>query len=407
MKIERLLLAACTMIFCASCSKWDEFKEYTDKGGITYVGKLDSVKILSGNERIKVRGLIKPDPKINEVRIFWNDMKDSLSVPLSESVKSSRIFEQVLEKPEGIVSLTVVTYDNLGNKSILVPVVGRSYGDRYQNSLNNRLISSAISGNNQATIDWMDMDMSTGPIATEIKYLATNSQEKLVRVPIKDAQNTITDISYSAKTIAYRTLFLPQPTSIDTFSTAFVTVALTRDVTSEYIKNSKNPIETIARSGRWAIPAYWQINTAAKNYRNADGVFFGGVDYEFGGPFLAMEAGWSADNMATITNGKIYQTVTLPIGLHSFEMDIPDCTSGGEFYTVAMKGDGIPNIENISSSIAYIKTNSAGTHKLSFTLTEPTTVSLGFVGTLPNKGSGDGTFWRINAVRLRHTIPLD
>lgn len=406
-KIYRFLLFAVAIGGCFSCTKWDEFKGYIEEGEITYVGKLDSVTILSGNERIKVRAFLKPDPKISEVRVFWNDMRDSLVVPLSESSKTSRLFEQLLAMPEGIVSLTLLTYDNLGNKSVSVPVVGRSYGPRYQNGLNNRLIGNAILTNGQATIDWLDMDLAAGPFATEIKYLATNGAEKTVRVPLATTQTKLVDVSATAKTIAYRTLFLPQSNSIDTFATAYTTIGLARDVTAEYLKNTKVPVETTVQSGRWGIPAHWQINAAVKNFRSAAGQYFGGVDYWFNGPFLAMEAGWSADNMVSIVNGKIFQKVTLPAGFYTFEMDIPDCTAGGEFYTVAAIGDGIPNIESINSSKAYLKTNSPGTHKLSFTLDEATTLSLGFVGTLPNKGAGDGTFWRITAARLKQTVRVD
>lgn len=406
-RIGKLLIGASAVMSLLSCTKWDGFKDYIKEGEITYVGKLDSVKILSGNERVKVRALLKPDPKISVVRVFWNDMTDSLSFSLTDAQKSSRLFEELLPMPEGIVSLTFVTYDNAGNKSVAVPVVGRSYGPRYQNGLNNRLLGNAILNKNEATLDWLDMDLSTGPFATEVKYLAMDGTEKVRRVPISSVQTKIADVAATAKTISYRTLFLPQSSSIDTFATAYRAVGLARDVTAEYLKNTKVPVETSSRSDRWGIPAYWQINAAVKNFKNAAGQYFGGVDYWFNGPFLAMEAGWSADNMVSIVNGKIFQKVTLPAGAYTLEMDIPDCTAGGDFYTLAALGEGLPNIENISSAVAYLKTNSPGTHKLNFVLNQQADVSLGFVGNLPNKGAGDGTFWRITGVRLKQTVRTD
>lgn len=74
----------------------------------------------------------------------------------------------------------------------------------------------------------------------------------------------------------------------------------------------------------------------------------------------------------------------------------------GDFYTVAADGDGIPSTGNIASSLAYAKTNAKGTYKITFTLTTEKKVSLGFVGNVPNKGAGDGTFWRISQVRLKY-----
>lgn len=94
----------------------------------------------------------------------------------------------------------------------------------------------------------------------------------------------------------------------------------------------------------------------------------------------------------------------MPAGHYTFEMDIPDCTVGGDFYTVAAYGTEIPNSENVSSALGFLKTSTPGTHALKYTLLEQSQVSLGFVGNLENKGGGDGTFWRINAVRLKQIV---
>lgn len=396
-----VLLGLLILFFSISCSKWDSFKEYIEDGEIVYVGKLDSVKILSGNKRVKIKALLKPDPKIRKVQIFWNDKSDSMIFDVDGQ---SRTFEKVIPINEGIVSFMFYIFDVNGNRSVMVPAVGRVYGDRYLNSLSNRLIENAVVNNNVATIDWLSMDLSNGPIATEVKYISNTGLEKIVKVPISQSRTELADLGSTTKTFAYRTLFLPQANSIDTFYTEFAQMGLARDVTSEYLKNYKNPVLTSSRSGRWAVPQDWIINSAVKNYRNSSGEYFGGVDYDFGGPFLAMEAGWSADNMVSIVNGKIYQRVLLPAGNYKFEMDIPDCTAGGDFYTVVSKSVVIPNTADIGNSIGFLKTNAQGTHVLSFTLNEATEVSLGFVGNLPNLGSGNGTFWRINAVRLKQTI---
>ena len=396
-----LKLGLAIMLFSSflSCAKWDEFKEYIEEGEIVYVGKLDSVLVFSGKDRVKVTALVKPDPKIKQALIKWNDGKDSVLVDIANNTK----MEKFIPLSEGIVSFQLYTIDINGNRSVPVSAIGRSYGPRYSAGLSNRLTSNAIIEPAKATIDWQEMDLSAGPIGTEIRYQTTIGTTKTIKVPIASAQTVITDLAESAKTVSYRTLFLPQITSIDTFYTDYTELGLAKDVTSEYLRNYRNPITTSSVSGRWGIPAVWVTNTAVRNFRDGAN-YFGGVDHWFGGPFLAMEAGWSNDNMATITNGKIYQTVTLPAGHYTFEMDIPDCTPGGDFYTVAAQGTDIPNTENVSTAIGFLKTSSAGTHTLKFTLLEEKQVSLGFVGNLPNKGGGDGTFWRINAVRLKQIV---
>lgn len=402
--IRPLAIASVTLVLC-SCSKWDEFKGYIADGEISYTGKIDSVKVYSGNERVRILGLLKADPKITTVKVFWDDYADSAEYTVDTS-SGNRVFDETLNVTEGIKSFVLYTYDADGNNSVPVNAVGRAYGPRYQSGLRNRVVSGAISTNDTTWINWVPMDLSAGPIATEIRYLST-SGEKAVRVPIDSARSYLDDLHPTAKTFSYRTLFLPQEAAIDTFYTDFATVGIARDVTAEYLKNTQVPIETSARSDRWGIPAHWATNDAVRNFRDGAGNYFGGVDYWFGGPFLAMEAGWSADNMATITNGKIYQTVTLPAGIYTFEMEIPDCTPDAEFYTVSAEGDEIPDIEDLNVSLTFLKTSTPGAHKITFTLTETEKVSLGFVGHLPNKGAGDGTFWRITRVKLQQQVLVD
>ena len=388
-----------------SCSKWDDFKRYLDEGEIFYTGKLDSVAVHPGKERVRILGRLQADPKIKKVKIFWNDYADSAEFDIDLST-NNRIFDRVLPMDEGIKSFVIYTYDGEGNKSVPVNAVGRAYGARYQNTLKNRLVSSAISVDNETQISWVPIDASAGPVVTKLTYMSVTG-EKEIDVPVSAETTVLADLDPATKTFSFQTLFLPQPTSIDTFYSEVATAAIAKDVTGEYLLNTQVPMETSSQSDRWGIPAHWITNDAVRNFRDGAGNYFGGVDFWFGGPFLAMEAGWSGDNMVTISNGKIYQTPTLPPGIYTFEMEIPDCTHGGEFYTVAAEGDEIPDIESLGTSLAHLKTSMPGTHKITFTLEETTTVALGFVGHLENKGAGDGTFWRITRVKLQQQVLVE
>jgi hypothetical protein len=78
-KNTRFLLAAGLVTSTLlSCTKWDDYKKYTADGEIIYAGKLDSVKVLSGKNRVRVVGKLNADPKISSVKIFWNQNADSL-----------------------------------------------------------------------------------------------------------------------------------------------------------------------------------------------------------------------------------------------------------------------------------------------------------------------------------------
>lgn len=395
----------CSFTVFASCSKWDDFKKYVEDGEISYVGKLDSVQVFSGKERVRLYGLFRADPKVEKVRVYWNDRKDSIDYSV-DVAGGDRYFDEILPVEEGIRSFVFVTYDAKGNKSVPVTAIGRSYGDRYQNTLRNRLVSSAVDDGGVVRINWVAMDLSAGPVGTELMYASDTGPKRLV-VPIDQEVTELDDLNNDATTFSFRTLFLPQAASIDTFYTDVSTAAIAKNVTDLYLKNTQVPMETSAQSDRWAIPTHWVVNEAARNHRDPDGNRYGGVDFWFGGPFLAMEAGWSDDNMTTIRDGKIHQTVSLPAGIYTFEMHIPDCTNGGEFYTVAALGEALPNVANLETSIAFMRTSTPGWHRLVFTLPEAATVSLGFVGNLESYGGGGGTFWRIDRVTLMQQVLVD
>ena len=66
--INLLIAAAFVTVSVAfvSCSKWDDYKKYTAAGETVYSGKMDSVKIYSGNQRVQLMGLLSADPMITK-----------------------------------------------------------------------------------------------------------------------------------------------------------------------------------------------------------------------------------------------------------------------------------------------------------------------------------------------------
>src|SRR5690554_6134543 len=93
----------CSFTVFASCSKWDDFKKYVEDGEISYVGKLDSVQVFSGKERVRLYGLFRADPKVEKVRVYWNDRKDSIDYSV-DVAGGDRYFDEILPVEEGIRS---------------------------------------------------------------------------------------------------------------------------------------------------------------------------------------------------------------------------------------------------------------------------------------------------------------
>lgn len=386
--ISRLKLAiiALTAVVLSACTKSDEYKKFTQGGEISYTGKLDSIKIKSGNNRVFIQGLFLSDPKVTQCKIFWNNKTDSVVIPVKKKYATDTLKYFVEKVPEGVQNFVIYTYDASGNKSIPVYKTGRSYGARYQASLFNRPIESAFTDASGATkITWLGMDRLTGVFATEIEYTALNNVIKKIRTTIDETTTSIADIKPGTG-IRYRTLFLPDTVSIDTFSTDFQAQRVGADITATYFKNKGNPFLAAASGGRWRNIADW---TVTPNIMNHGGL--GGWCSDSGG-CLAMEMGW--DGTAKIVNGKIYQTFTLPAGSYSFEIVMAKNEALDPVYIVASAGDTLPDVANVATSLGY--TNFAN-NKFQFSLSQPTKVSIGFLASMTTGNQ----FWIVKSVTLK------
>lgn len=217
-----LFTALLAAIILLSCSKWDDYKKYTASGEIIYTGKLDSVKSYSGKSRVRITGKFNADPKITAVKIFWNDKQDSLKYEVKAGANGN-IFDQTFALPESITTFTIYTYDVYGNKSVPVYVVGKSFGDSYRKTLSNRFITSLTytAAKDSTTINW-DAALPTA-VQTELKYPNNPTGDTvMVITPAKDSRTALTGFNYQTSKFAYRTIYKPDSTSIDTFATQYV-----------------------------------------------------------------------------------------------------------------------------------------------------------------------------------------
>ena len=379
-----------------SCSKMDEYKKFTEGGEISYTGKLDSVRVLPGRYRVKVNGLFIADPKVKKTVIYWNNMADSMVVPVNRTANVDTLNVVVDDMIEGVHNFVIYTFDGAGNRSIPVYKTGIVFGDRYQGTLSNRAINSAFTDEaNATTISWGGMDRLSGVFATEVTYKNLNDIDTTVIVPI-DASSTALVKFKTKTTMKYRTLFLPDTSSIDTFYSSYteryVPKYVKTDITNTYLVNTGTNVaySSINSGNRWGILSGWTSNASV---RNASG--FGGYEKRSNVGFISLEAGWGLPN---VPNGLIYQTITLPAGTYVFELNGINQNSGGTRYVAVAEGPVLPDVGNITSnSIAFASLSNAS--KLSFTLTKETQVSIGFAANLTGTGS-TGQYIKIGSVRL-------
>lgn len=222
-KIFRHPIVSCLLFivpfFYVSCQKMDDsYRKFVVPGGITYPGKATSPVAHSGKNRVLITWLRGTDPTVVKANVFWNNYSDSIAVDVPQT--GDTISVVIDDLPEQQYAFEIVTYNDKGDKSVPQEVLGSSFGDTYQTGLLNRYITQAINyGYDTAWIKWGSVDLASGNIATEISYIDTSGREKVKRFPISDTLSFISGINSTE--IKYRTVYLPDSTSIDTFYTAY------------------------------------------------------------------------------------------------------------------------------------------------------------------------------------------
>ncbi|SER66451.1 DUF4998 domain-containing protein [Pedobacter rhizosphaerae] len=377
-------------LLMASCSKMDDYKKLTDGKEITYPGKADSLTVLSGRNRALVKFLLISDPNITKATIYWNNKANHQDVAITRGKGIDTIKVMVPSLPEGNYSFEVFTFDKNGNKSVAALKQGATYGDIFEKSLLNRILERAVyQPSTGATIlNWRVSD--AGSVGVDVTYTTVNGVSRTKRVTKAANQIVLTDRNPDTD-IQYRTLFLPDSTAIDTFYSASVS----RKINEFLLKNSGAPFIAGKRDGRWGDLAEWTTNAAAKNMSNKT---IGGFDSYNGGGFISFEYWYSPQ----ISNGKIFQTTTLPAGKYRFVATVSEINSTLEAtYLVVDAGKTLPDVANISQAIGNFRfldnSQNGKDYAVSFTLAQAQEISLGFVSTMFVKHESS---IRISKVRL-------
>jgi hypothetical protein len=423
----------------ASCTKMDDFKKYAEGGEISYTGRVDSLKIRSGRNRVLVQGLFISDRKVTLCKIYWNSRQDSMIVPVKRDLAVDTLREYISNLFEGNYNFEVITYDDKMNPSIPVIKSGiKVYGANYAASLVNMPLSDVSLDGTTATITWGGLDKTSGAVYMDIRYTNTAGEAARAKRLTNSATAEILNYKYRT-TFDYRTIYLPDTMAIDTFYTVYRTGVNARtDVTASFIDNpgkmdpksttgtAFRPVSTMqgavvsGNAATWRRLASWTSNAQANNW---------GIGYDTYGtwvertaetvvnfPTMSLEAGKNptTPTLNVMTNGKIYQTKLLPAGEYSLEARVGNASASTQIYFVASVGSEIPNIEALKlkptmlnlalandASYMQITTAAQGYNiTINFTIENPTQVSFGFVGTLAGTGTTN-QYLKISGVRMK------
>jgi hypothetical protein len=427
-----------------SCTKMDDFKKYSEGGEISYTGRVDSLKIRSGRNRVLVQGLFISDRKVTKCKIYWNSRQDSLIVPVTRNLAVDTLKIYVNNLFEGIYNFEVVTYDAAGNPSIPVVKSGvKVYGDNYAASLINMPTSDISLEGTITTITWGGLDKESGVQYMDVSYINNAGVKIRAKKLANVATATLLDYKYRS-TFDYRTVYLPDTMAIDTFYTAYrVGINARTDVTATFIANPGKmapgsttgtqfqPVSTTqgavvaGNTATWRRLASWTSNAQANNWGTGFDTFGTYVQRtaenvtNYGS--MSMEAGKNTTTPAlnTITNGKIYQTQLLPAGEYSIEARVGNASLASATslsYFVANVGTQLLDIDALTAnaslltltnandaSYVQIKPSATGvayTISINFTIDHPTQVSFGFVATLIGTTTANN-YLKISGLRMK------
>lgn len=212
-----LLLAGGVIV---ACKKGTDFhQDFLEGGEIIYTGKVDSVKVFAGRNRIQLSWLLLSDPRITRCKLQWNEGANSLDIPVQRTagVDTVRILLPDLE--ERTYTFEMSTYDDAGHSSVKVAAIGTVYGEKYAKTLFNRPVKShSFIVNDTARVTWSGAN--TQNIRVEVSYTGKSGAQHTVNVNRTDAECKLPDF-LKGNAITYRTVYLPEPNAIDTFYTDF------------------------------------------------------------------------------------------------------------------------------------------------------------------------------------------
>lgn len=352
------VLMAVSVFF--SCSKMeDNMMGFVKDGEITYSKKVDSLVVYPGHNRLKL-SFVNLGPNVDKVKIYWYNKSESLEVPVTST--DGRLNVTIPNLAEGAYSFDIYTYDKSGNISVPQTVIGNVYGENYQSTLHVRSIESTNIKKGTGSIDWYSSP--PGSFSTEIKYTGKTGTERVVYAPANEDITSLPDFQ-SGESIAYRTMFRPEPMAIDTFYTE----TETREIIEVPALVDKSLFANVKLPGdRWQAHlnnASWNIERAWDGITNNDNLLFHATRTGFPATITidigtltkltsmkmwARTSGGALFNLGVISRLEIYGRATAP--------DLKDGSMTG--WTKIMDGtsvkpSGLPRGQNTAEDLAYAR----------------------------------------------------
>lgn len=216
-KFQSIALLGFLVLFLG-CEKMEDIHgKYLEDGEIIYAPKPFSPNSLAGRNRIQLEFVLHNAPTVRQVVVEWEDGNFDKTIDVSPKLPADTISILLEGLEEKSYLFEVHTVDEEGNRSIKEQITGSAYADRYQASLNARVVSGMEGG---GTVDSLAINWglaTDGMVGVEVSYPdgADNTVTKWIAA---DADRTVIRGWKPFSELTYTTYYIPEPGAIDTFS---------------------------------------------------------------------------------------------------------------------------------------------------------------------------------------------
>lgn len=226
MKIKISIAVVLLTILLAACSKMNDLHDiYLKDGETIYIAKFDSMYIYSGRERAMMKYWLS-DPKAQKCVIKWSLGQDSVIKDIHVTTPKEPGILYIDNLEEGNISFDIINKDqNFKYASVKDGYSINVYGDNFQATLMNASYKNLKHNPTTYNLTYTWTGNYDNTVGYQVNYVDRFGASIDTVLPIATKDVTIKDFP-AGGSFQFRTLYLPEPTAIDTFYTDYRNVKL-------------------------------------------------------------------------------------------------------------------------------------------------------------------------------------
>ncbi|WP_455961200.1 DUF4998 domain-containing protein [Bacteroides bouchesdurhonensis] len=155
------------------------FKDFQGDGEITYTGRIDSLVIKEGFNKVQLEGLMYYAGTAKELIIEWQDQQKS--VDLEGYSKNDKLIVPINNLDEGLYIFKVYTLDKEKNRSVISRLQVNVYGEKFIAAQQSVGYKAVFTEGNAVELEWADIPKLSKAVLEYTDY--QNNQQQINIVP--------------------------------------------------------------------------------------------------------------------------------------------------------------------------------------------------------------------------------